>query len=75
MLSKFWTNLLISWLNKYNSNLVQDLKMAGEKKSISELFNELNYDTKMKESTDLAEVSTELLLIVGILKKYLNYRK
>lgn len=49
--------------------------MAGEKKSISELFNELNYDTKMKESTDLAEVSTELLLIVGILKKYLNYRK
>lgn len=38
--------------------------MAGEKKSITQLFNELNYDTKMKESTDLAEVSTELLYII-----------
>lgn len=42
--------------------------MAGEKKSISELFKELNYDTKMKESTDLAEVSTKLSLIFGVLK-------
>lgn len=38
--------------------------MAGEKKSISKLFNELNYDTTMKESTDLAEVSGYFTLYV-----------